>query len=63
MTGVGAVLSFVRADGGIRRVSVGGAIDRIVVGHTRPLEDKNFRVERLVDRLVHARCHPAQGCS
>ena len=58
-----AVLSFVRADGGVRRVSVGGAIDRIVVGHTRPLEDTNFRVERFIDRLVHARCRPTHGCS
>jgi hypothetical protein len=58
-----AVLSFVRTDGGIRRVSVGGVYGGIVVGRTRRLDDTDSRVERLVDRLVHARCHPDHGCS
>jgi hypothetical protein len=57
------VLSFVRTDGGIRHVMVGGVLQEVVVGHSRPLVDTNDKVLRLVDRLVHARCHPAQGCS
>jgi hypothetical protein len=57
-----AVLSFVRTDGGIRRVSVGGVYGGLVVGRTRRLDDTDSHVERLVDRLVHARCHPAHGC-
>jgi hypothetical protein len=58
-----ATLSFIRTDGGIRRVRVGGVFDRIVVGHTRPLDDTNLRVEHLVDRLVTRRCRGSHACA
>jgi hypothetical protein len=55
-------LSFVRRDGGARPVSVGGVLDRIIVGHTRPLVDLNGKVLKLLTRIVQHRCQPARGC-
>lgn len=57
------VLSFVRNEGGIRRVTVGGVLHQVVVGRSRPLVDTNDQVLRLADRIVYARCHSAHGCS
>jgi hypothetical protein len=58
-----AVLSFVRADGGIRHVTVGGVFHDVVVGHTHPLVDTNGRVLHLVDRLVTRHCRGSHTCA
>ena len=47
-----AVLSFVRPDGGIRRVRTGGTLGTVVVGHTRTLVDSHDNLRRLVHRIV-----------
>lgn len=57
-----ATLSFVRRDGTARRVFVGGVLDRLVVGHTRPLVDPDGAVLRLVARLVSRRCARPGAC-
>lgn len=57
-----AVLTFVRADGGARRVRVGGVLIRLIVGHTRPLDDSSGLL-RVVDRLVAHRCGHARTCA
>jgi hypothetical protein len=55
-------LSFVRRDGGARVVSVGGVLDRVIVGHSRPLVDLNGRVLNLLTRIVRQRCPQAAAC-
>jgi hypothetical protein len=55
-------LSFVRRDGGVRVVFVGGVLDRIIVGRTRPLVDPNGRVLKLLTRIVRHRCQAAGTC-
>lgn len=55
-----SALSFVRTDGGTRRVKAGGVFNEVVVGHTRPLED--IGVQRLVDRIVTHRCQSKRAC-
>jgi len=57
-----AVLSFVRTDGGARLVTVGGMLDEVVVGRTRPLEDTDGAVMRLVHRIVVRRCQTSHAC-
>lgn len=58
-----STLSFVRADGGIRRVHVGGVFNTVIVGHTRALDDTVRGVQFLVDRLVDARCRGNRSCT
>jgi len=55
-------LSFVRRDGGVRPVSVGGVVDRLAVGRSRPLVDMNGRVLKLLARIVQWRCHVTGAC-
>jgi len=55
-------LSFLRRDGGARMVVVGGVLDRIIVGHTRPLVDLNGRVLKLLSRITQHRCQAAGTC-
>lgn len=55
-------LSFLRPDGGARMVVVGGVLDRIIVGHTRPLVDLNGRVLKLLSRIVRHHCRTAGTC-
>lgn len=57
-----AVLSFVREDGGVRKVSVGGTQDLLIVRHTRPLDDTDGTVLKLVVRITHHRCPNAGRC-
>jgi hypothetical protein len=57
-----AELSFIRQDSGVRKVSVGGVLDRIIVGHTHPVADINARVIKLVARIAHRRCRSAESC-
>jgi hypothetical protein len=57
-----AVLSFVRTDGGARRVKVGGILDEVVVGRTRSLEDTDGAVMHLVHRIVVHRCQTSRAC-
>jgi hypothetical protein len=55
-------LSFVRLDGGARPVSVGGVLDRVIVGRSRPLVDMNGRVLKLLSRILQRRCHSQGAC-
>ncbi len=55
-------LSFVRRDGGVRPVSVGGILDRLAVGRSRLLVDMDGRVLKLLVRIVQRRCHVAGAC-
>lgn len=55
-------LSFVRRDGGARTVLVGGRLDQIIVGHTRPLVDLKARVLKLVSRITRRRCPHTGSC-
>jgi len=43
-------------------VFVGGVLDRIIVGHTRPLVDLNGRVLKLLSRIVRHRCQAVGMC-
>lgn len=58
-----AVLSFTRAGGGVRQVRVGGDLNTLVVGRTRPLDDPDGRVIRLVGRLAAHRCPERGHCT
>jgi hypothetical protein len=55
-------LSFVRRDGGVRVVSVGGVLDRLIVGRSRPLVDRDGRVLKLLTRIVRQRCQAGSAC-
>ncbi len=58
-----ADLSFVRTDGMARQVRVGGSLNTVVVGRTRPLDDTNGNALRLVDRIVALRCRGIHACA
>ncbi|HEX6508395.1 MAG TPA: hypothetical protein VF221_12245 [Chloroflexota bacterium] len=58
-----AVLSFVRPDGGARRVQVGGTLGYLIVGRTRAVVDSGGMLMKLVDRIVTQRCRHAQTCT
>lgn len=58
-----AVLSFVRTDGGMRQVRIGGTLGTVVVGHSRTLVDSNGTLRRLVHRIVTLHCPGSQACT
>lgn len=55
-------LSLVRRDGGVRSVTVGGVLHRLIVGRSRPLVDMNDRVLTLLTRIVQRRCLVVGTC-
>jgi len=56
------VLTFVRTDGGARRVRVRTIVGQVVVGHTRALDDTGGRVERLIGHILAHRYHAGKLC-
>ncbi len=56
-------LSFVREDGGIRRVRIGTLRGMAVVGHSRPLDAYSGNLFDVVRRIVAHRCSTASACA
>jgi hypothetical protein len=57
-----ASLTLVRADGSIVHVYVRDIVPELIVNHTRPLFDPDYRVMRLLQRITNHRCRTRDAC-
>jgi hypothetical protein len=57
-----ASVTLVRADGSTIHVYVRDIVPELIVNHTRPLFDPNYRVTRLLQRITHRRCPTPSAC-